>query len=811
MQTFFQDLRYALRQLRKAPGFTLVAVLSLALGIGATTAVFSIVYAVLIHPYPFRDWERLVTLNFRDQSGNLRCCLGLSGAQVQQLRETAPIEDILATDHANLTTTGSDLPEDVSVSYWTTNAISYFGVPPALGRGFIASDAPEGQEPQPVAMLSYLFWQRHFGASPDVVGQTIELAHTSYKIVGVNSPKLTWGGADVFLPLKLTRDPAVRLGISIRLKPGVSTQAASDELQPLLAEFAKQEPLNFPPGFRLNILPLSYGIVTGLGPSLYLLFGSVCLLLLIGCLNVTILLMARGTRRQYELAVRAALGAARFRVIRQLLTESLLLALVGEALGIGLAYVAQRLLIRELPGYLTQRAASIYINFPVLAFSVAVTLLTVIAFGLLPALQLSRRDLGHSMQLGMQKITGGWGKQTRNVLIAGQIALSLTLLAAAATSIRAFMKLMKADLGYDPQNTMALIIPVHQNSYSTWQERSAYFERLRQKIASTPDVVSSALAAGAVPPSNGWTTPFEIFGRNVLGDQQARSNFVGQDYFGTLHIPLRSGRLWSESEGIRPAHVAVINQTMARQYWPNGDAIGAQIRLPKLVSNSVFYVSAPGSDDWMEIVGVVGDALNDGLRNPIKPAVYLPYSFNMPMFTQILVRARGNPLSLLGTLRAQVQAVDSEQQIAKNTSTLQQWIEDEYDWQREHTVAVLFGVFSFITLALAGLGLYSVVSYTVAQRTSEFALRMALGAQRGDVLLNVLLSTIGVVGAGVAGGAGFYLLIKRIVAQLAYAPADDPLMLLLVMPLLVCVAAVACYVPARRAMSVDSITALRYE
>lgn len=809
MQSFWQDLRYALRQFRRAPGFTLVAVLSLMLGIGATTAVFSIVYATLLQPYPFRDWERLATLSFRDKSGNIQCCLGLTGPQVQQLQTAASIEELVATAFQNLTTTGGDLPEDVNVVSWSPNATAYFGVPPVLGRGLVPSDVSEGGEPQPVAALGYLFWQRHFGGNPAIVGQSIELAHKRYLIVGVMSPHISWGGADVFLPLKLPRDPTVRL--SIRLKPGVSFESATAELKPFLETFVKETPNNFPQGFRLSIQPLSYGIRTALGPPLSLLFAAVCLLLVIGCVNISILLLARGTKRQYELAVRAAMGAARSRVVRQLLTESLLLALIGETLGIALAYGMQKFLIRELPSYLTQRQALIHLNLPVLSFSIALTLLTVLFFGLLPALQSSRREPRQSMQLGSQKLAGGWGKQTRNALIAGQIALSLTLLAAAATSIRAFVRLLHANLGYDPSNTAALVIPVHPNSYTTWQERAAYFERLQQKIASTPDVTVAALCIGGVPPNNGSNSSVEILGQNLLGDQQVSANFVSQDYFGVLHIPLVQGRLWNQNETARAAHVAVINQTMAWQYWPNHDAIGKQVRFPKLLPNPPSQLSAPASDDWMEIIGVVGDALNDGLRNPVRPAVYLPYPFRMPMFTQILVRTRSNPLSHLRTFRAQVQAVDSEQQIMRGTSSLEESIAQQDDWQREHTVAILFGAFSLIALVLAGVGLYSVVSYTVAQRTQEFALRMALGAQRGDVLLNLLFSIMSVVAAGVVAGIGIYLPLKRIVAQLANASGSNSLVFFLVVPLLLCVAIVACYVPARRAMSLDPMTALRHE
>ena len=811
MQTFLQDLRYALRQYRKAPSFTLVAVLSLTLGIGATTAVFSIVYATLLHPYPFRDWERLSTLSYRDKGGNIQCCLPLTGTQVQQLQTSASIEELVASDFQNMTTTGGDLPEDVNVVSWSPNATAYFGVPPVLGRGLAPSDISASGDPQPVAALGYLFWQRHFGGNPAIVGQSIELAHKQYQIVGVMSPHVSWGGADVFLPLKLTGNPGVRLFLSMRLKSGVSFQTATAELKPLLETFAKETPNNFPQRFSLSIQPLSYGIRTALGPPLSLLFGAVCLLLVIGCVNVSILLMARGTKRQYELAVRAAMGAARSRVLRQLLTESLLLAAVGEGFGIALAYGMQKFLIRELPSYLTQRQALIHLNLPVLSFSIVVTLLTVLCFGLLPALQFSRREPRQSMQLGSQKLAGGWGKQTRNVLIAGQIALSLMLLAASATSIRAFARLLHANLGYDPSNTAALVIPVHPNSYTTWQDRAAYFDRLQQKIASTPDVTATALSIGAVPPNNGWNASVEVLGQNLLGDQQVSANFVSHDYFGVLHIPLLQGRVWKQNETTRAAHVAVINQTMARQYWPNGDAIGKQIRFARLLSNPPSQLSAPASDDWMEIIGIMGDALNDGLRNPVKPAVYLPYPFRMPMFMQILARTRDNPLSHLRTFRAQVQAVDSEQQIMRGTTSLEEWITQQDDFQREHMVAILFGAFSLIALVLAGVGLYSVVSYTVAQRTNEFALRMALGAQRKDVLLNLLFSISSVVAAGVVAGIGIYLPLKRIVAQLADASGSDSLVFALVTPLLLLVAGLASYLPARRATSLDPMTVLRHE
>jgi predicted permease len=813
METFFQDIRYGYRQLRKAPGFTLIAVLSLAVGIGTTTAVFSIVYATLLHPYPFRDWERLVTLTVDDANGNLRE-ISIDGEQLRQLRTASPIEDVVAYTETNLSTTGSagsgDLPEDVACEMWTTNWIEFLGVQPVMGRGFGPADAPEGQEPQPVAMLSYLFWQRHYGGDKSILGQSIELAHVKYKIVGVTSPHIYMGGTDVFLPLKITSDPNTDLGTFVRVKPGVTPQAASSALQPLLEDFAKTTPQNLPKGFRAHILPLSNGLRVGLGPSLYLLFGAVCLLLLIACLNVSILLLARGTRRQYELAVRAALGAARMRVLRQLVTEALLIAFAGEALGIALAVVLQKIVVLQLPHYLSPRRALIHLNVPMLAFSIAATLVTVLVFGLLPAVQLSARSLHNTMQLGAQKLAGGWGKQTRNALIAGQIAFSLVLLASAATSIRTFVGLLHAQLGYDPHNTLALGIPLHVNSYTSWESRAAYFDRLQQKLAATPEVTGAAIAINAVPPANG-STWCDILGQTSVGDQQVRAGFVSADYFRVLNIPLIAGRIFDRAEVTRGAQVAIVNQAMARRYFPNGDAIGRQIRLPRLQPVPPNQLSAPGANEWRQVVGITGDVVNHGLREPVQPAVYIPYPARMTMYGQIVVRTRGNPLAMLHTLRAQVQAVDSEQQVMRNTQSLEQWIMDTDDWQREHMVALLFGAFAGITLLLAAVGLYSVVAYSVAQRTSEFALRMALGAQRTDVLLNVFLSAAGTVIAGIAAGITLQVAVSRIVAQWAYATGRDPMVIALVTPLLAIVAIAACYVPARRAMALDPVQALRCE
>lgn len=810
MQGFFHDCRYALRQLRKTPGFTVVAVLSLALSIGATTAVFGIMYEAIIHPYPFRDWQRIALTAYIDQGGNSQCCLDLTGAQVQRLREAQSVEEILAYQEQDLGLTDGNLPENVHVIYWTPNAISYLGVPPALGRGFVLSDAAEGQDPQPVAMLGYRFWQSHFGGDPGVLGKTIEVAHQSYKIVGVLSSKIFWGTAEVLLPVKLTADPTTRLYADIRLKPGVTVDAATAELEPLFAEFAKETPLYFPVGFHLRMRLMVAGISKELGPPLYLLLGAVSVLLLIACLNVAMLLLARGAKRQYELAVRAAIGAAHRRLVRLLLTESLILAFFGEILGIGLAYALQRLLVSELPQFLRAREYLIYINIPVLLFSVGLVLVAVLVFGLVPALQSSRRQIGHTMQLQAQNITGG-GRLSGNFFITAQVALTLVLLVAAVTGISAFLRLIHNNLGYNPKNAMVLHVPLQPNSYTTWQARAAYLDRLKEKIAAVPDVTAAGISTETVPPSTGMTTSLEIFGKNSLGNQEVDAGFVSQEYFDALQIPLRRGRLWSQTEIMTAAHLAVVNQALAQQYWPDGDAIGKQIRLPRLTVNPT-EPGAPAGNDWAEIIGIVGDALNDGLQNPVKAAAYFPYTFHMPMAIDIMVRTRGNPLGLLQSFRIQAQTVNADQQIGgEDTQTLEDFVAEEDDWETEHVVAILFSGFAVITLLLAAAGLYSVVSYTVAQRTREFALRMALGAQRADVLLSVFLSTLKIVVLGFAAGLVLSLLLKGVVAHWAFTPPGGPLVFFLMAPLLIGVAMLAAFLPARRAMSVDPMKALRYE
>src|SRR5258707_1298016 len=432
MQSLFSDLRYAARELRKRPGFTLTAVLSLALGIGATSAVFSVIYAVLIDPFPYPGSDRIMEMRLVDKSGSDRFA-GTSGQQADQLRQTKSVEDVTLMDWWNLTTTDGDLPEDVQAMYIDPNAPSHWGIRALMGRWLIPSDAPPGQTPQPVVVLTYHFWQRYFMGDPNVIGRTIQLVHKPYQIVGVMPPRFKWGNPDMYVPLKVTPDPNIRYAASIKLRPGVNPEQASAELQPIVEEFAKQAPTQFPDKFKVKLRSIVEVYARPLGPTLYLLLGAVASLLLIGCANVSILLLARGTERQHELAVRAAIGAGRLRIIRQLLTESLGIAVAGTALGALLAWKGLAFIVARLPENSFPAESVIKMNLPVLAFSIALAFATAIVFGLWPALQLSRPDIARLMQTSTRRVAGSaHARRTHGAMVAAQVGLTLLLLTAAS-------------------------------------------------------------------------------------------------------------------------------------------------------------------------------------------------------------------------------------------------------------------------------------------------------------------------------------------------------------------------------------------
>ncbi len=812
MRTMLQDLRYAIRQLVKMPGFTFTAVISLALGIGATTAVFSVVYAILFDPYPYAAPDRMVHMRLMQANGDKRY-FGVTGSQWQVLRKSPVVEDTFMEDDWRLTVTGSDLPEDVQGVYLTSNAFDFLGVPPAVGRGLQPSDAIDGQDPQPVVVLNYKFWQRHFHGDQSVVGQTMQLVRKNYMIAGVAGPRFTWGDGDVYLPLKVTSDPVKSFYAGVRLKPGVTHAQADSALQPLIAQFAKETPRNFPPDLgKLRVEGLNEKFIHDLGGTLYLLFGAVALLLMIGCGNVSILLLARATAREHEFAVRSAIGASRRRIICQLLTESLLLSLTGALLGLLLAYKTVSVIVANLPQFSFPHEAAIQINVPVLLFCIAVAVGTGILFGLSPAWQLSRPEVSQVMQSNSRKAIGNVrGRRTHSILIGGQIAITLLMLAGAGAAIEGFQRLAHMRLGYDPHNIMSVGIPIHDGAYKSWAERTAFFERLLAKAREVPGVSVAAISSNATPPSNGFNTKFEILGKPGAQDQTMRVNLVSKEYFPALRIPLMQGRFWNADEEHRGATLFVVNQTFAKRYFPNQDAIGHSIKIPQLEPQPPYFFTSPGSDGWFLIVGIIADKLDDGLAKPVAPEGFVPFTVAMGMYTQILVRTQSQPLAMLHSVAAAVNSVDPDQQVVNNVKDLDHWIADEPEYARGQLVSWLFGAFAVLALALASVGLFSVVSYSVAQRTNEFGIRIALGAKRGHVLRIVFSSTVMSVGGGILTGVALTLALNKVMASWAAESSRDPLMLLAATCVLSMVATLACSLPAWRASGVDPMKAIRYE
>lgn len=814
LDTLTRDIRFAARQILRAPGFAAVAILSLALGIGATTSMFSLIYAVLLHPVPYADWPRLTyPIIFNDeQPGTGDWWFALDWPQYQQLLKASSIEDAVGSQNTNAEITGHDVPEDVSLSYVTENIGNFLRVPPLLGRNLQSSDAGAVSQQAP-AVLDYDFWMRHYNGDRDVLGRVLEIDHKPYTIVGVMPKNYTWW-PDVYVPVSLLPSRERRLIPVMKLKTGVSLATANAEIGALLYQFAKETPLEFPGRFRPHLKHISDRILGSMGHALFLLFAAVVILLIIGCANCSILLLARGMARQNELAVRTALGASRYRIVRQLLVEALMLAIAGSLIGIVLAYWMAKLIFSLFPDVFMHESV-IRVNLPILAFSIVLAILSGVLFGIVPSLRMSRPDISQVMQATMRKIAGHTSQSgSLNTLIAAQISLTVVMMGAAGAAISSFIELAHRDLGYDPAHVMAVPIPFHHHSLPTREQRMAYIEALRQKIAAVPGVTEVAVSPNARPPRSGTNLPFEILGAPSAEQQHLRGNFVDSEYFSALRIPLLQGRLWDKSENNRGAAVAVINQSLARQYFPNGNAIGHQIRLPNLHIRSdenEETVGASETNGWLQIIGVVADTMNDGLDRPVQPALYMPYSRFIWMSTQFLIRTQGLPLTALHDVRVAIQSVNPDQQAVREVRDLQGWIEAQPEWQQHRMFSILFGVFSGLALTLALVGLYSVISYSVAQRTNEFGIRMALGARRGHVLWIVARSVGITVGSGLITGILITLVSQKFMARWMENGSYDPLILTAVALLFLLSAAGACVLPALRATSIDPVQALRYE
>jgi predicted permease len=824
------DIKYGLRGLRRNPGFAAVAVLSLALGIGATTAMFSLIYAVLIHPFPYADADRIVNLfavddRYPDQVQVIYLSVGKG--QLDEMRAASPVESVLGFSLANVEITGGALPEDIKGYYLTENAGTFFGVRPLLGRNLEPSDAENGGHN--VVVLNYQFWQRRFGGDSHVIGQTLELNRAPYTIIGVMPRSFAFNDmvqvGDVYLPASRTPVVIVSSGsavpyiLMIKLRPHVTRAAANAALEPIAFEDFKQRPEHL----HISLQPIIWIFQENTGATLKLLLAGVVLLLIIGCANCSILLLARGRTRQHELAIRSAIGASRWRIVRQLLVEAVVISSAGAVLGVAASYWLAKLPMVLSPDSFPAESF-IRINAPILGFSVALALLCGLLFGLVPAMRLSRGDSARMLPGRQTGVVASPAKRRWNVLIAGQVALTLLLMATAGTAIHSFLGLMHTPLGYDPANIMRVGIGLHNKNPGEWsrmeprEARIAYFEQIQQKIASLPGVSTVAVGVDATPPSIGgqfYERSFEIDGTGDHEQQQARVILVDQRYFAALHIPVLQGRTWNREENTRGDFIAVINQAFATRYLFSSTALGRQLRIPDLTARGNHYWAASAqSAAQRQIIGVIGDERNDGFENAVVPAIYVPYTAVMQTNAQFFVRTEGDPLTYLYSIRAAIASAFPDQQISNDsyngTLTFNQALERDPQYRSQRLFSILFGVFSAMALALALVGIFSLVSYSVAQRTTEFGVRLALGAPRKHVLWVAARIALVSTAAGIVIGLVGESFLGRVLAhwmQTTFAASG----LFAAAALLALSALLACLWPARHATTVSPTEALRYE
>ncbi|HUL14656.1 MAG TPA: ABC transporter permease [Terriglobales bacterium] len=808
MGQLFQDLQFAFRQFRKSPGFVLTAVLSLTLGIGATTAIFSVVYGVLLDPYPYKDANRMVHVELRDKSGR-GPLLEVNGTEYQELRQAAAIDDVFLQQFKQENLTGEQFPVSVAVGVYSPNLFQYMGVPPLLGREFSPADV-SGAGPAQVAVLSYQFWHRQYGGNGDVIGKTIELDHKPYSVIGVVPPRFTWGDSDVYLTANPTADPHDSWLSFIKLKPGVKHGTAAAELQNLVDQFVKADPKDYRRDRKVTIVTLNEEVLGKFAGTIVLLFGAVLALLIIGCANVSILLLARGTARQHELAVRVSVGAGRSRLIRQLLTESTLISVTGAALGVLAAYKGVSAISAMLPYYSFPHEAAIRVNWVVLAFSAGIALITGTLSGISPAWQISRPQLGQLMQASSGRHSGSErGRYAHKLLIAGQVALTIVLLAGAGAAIKAFLALTHTPLGFDPENILEMNVSLPKGTNPTWQQRLQSNELIRQSVEQTPGVAAASVSTSWFPGFGGFRAKVEIQSKPNLGEAQSQLSLASSNLFATMHIPLLAGREFDDGEVMRAAHLALVNQAFVKQYLGDADPIGQMVRSPMLKIDQPSLLSAQAPDDWLQVIGVVGDARNDGLDHPTMPAVFLPYSFVLPPDESLLIRVNGDPEAAMRTIKRRLSEINPELVVGE-VHTIDWWL-DTQGWGRERFIAALFAVFAGLALALAAAGLFSVVSYAVTQRTQELGIRMALGAQRGSVVRLVVSSTAATLAAGLAVGLLASVALGKVMSSWAGGSSRDPLTLLGATVVLALVATIACLVPAWRAASIDPMRALRIE
>ncbi|MGE0127010.1 MAG: ABC transporter permease [Blastocatellales bacterium] len=812
MNTLFQDIRYGFRGLWRNPGFAIIAVLSLALGIGANTAIFSLVNAVLIRSLPFHDPDRLVMVwedaSFAGFPRNTPAPANYADWKSQN----QVFEDMAAIATRSFNLTGDGEPVRINTYGVTANFFSLLGVKPAEGRAFNAGEDAPGTK---VVVLGYGLWERRYGARRDIIGKDILLNGENFTVIGVAPAGFQFLDKEVELwtPFGLTpRDLANRsshyLTVFARMKPGVTLQQASADIKTIMQRIARDHP-NQAAGVDAYALPLRDELAGDARRPLMVLLAAVGLVLLIACANVANLLLSRAASRGREIAVRAALGAGRLRIARQLLTESVLLSIFGAAVGLVFAVWSFGFLRRLIPEGLAL-STSLTIDLRVLTFTLLVTMLTGLIFGLAPALQASKIDLNEALKQGGGRagLSGG-SNRLRGAMVVVEVAMSLVLLVSAGLLIQTFFKMLNQYSGLQPENVLTMRTQLPRGKYGDAPKRNAFYDQVLERVESLPGIVSAGYTTTVPLEWKGGTQGFWVEGRTV---EQATSqglsydaNFrqISIDYLKTMGISLKKGRYFNEGDNERAMPVAVINETMARQYWQGEDALGKRFKL-----------GAPGGPTpWATVVGVVCDLRQMGMDKPVKAEMYFPYrqittdAWAAPR--DLVIRASVDPMSLVAAVRSEVHAVDPDQPLS-NIRTMEDLLNEEIG-QRRLGMLLLAG-FAALALLLASVGIYGVLSYFVIQHTREIGVRLALGARRRHVLGLVMRKGMTLALVGVTIGLFVSFALTRLMASLLYETrAADPLTFAGVATLLMLVATLACYIPAWRAMRVDPMAALRCE
>jgi putative ABC transport system permease protein len=803
MDTLFRDLRYGFRSLLKRPGFTAIALVALALGIGANTAIFSLVNAVVLQPLPYSDPDRLVWVwgNIRDR-GNRASVAPQDFLDFRAQNKTFEQFAASLSIPVPVNLTGSGEPERLSASAVTGNYFETFGIAPALGRGFSLENERPGNDQ--VAILSHALWQKRFAGDPGIVNQRITLDGKSFEVIGVMAEEVKFPqSAELWVPLNFDVSPEMKqrrahfirpIG---RLKPGVTLAQAQADTDAIAAQLEQQFP-DTNTGWSLRLESLHERLVGSSRTTLYILLGAVGFVLLIACTNVANLLLVRATARQKEIALRTALGASRWRVVRLLITESLLLAVMGGVLGALLAAWGIDLLVTLSAGSIPA-TARVRIDGTVLGFTLLISLLTGLLFGLAPALRTRKLNLTDSLKEGGR--TSGESalrNRTRSLLVVFESAVAVVLLIGAGLLVRSFIALENTNPGFDANNVLTMRLDLPRAKYNTPEKTASFFQDLETRVGALPGVESVGLITELPLSGQPNDAPFTVEGRApAAGSQEFGSDFrrVSQNYFEALRIPLLRGRNFTEQEVRQSDKVVIVSQQLVDAAFPNEEPLGKRL------------LTVMDDDQPYEIIGVVGDIRHRAMEFQPYAAMYMPS--RRPSWMNVVIRTESDPLSLVPAIREQVKAIDPDQPIAA-IRTMGEWIDSSVSAPRYRTT--LFGMFAALAMILAATGIYGVMSYSVAQRTHEIGVRMALGARRFDVLRLVVRQGMMLVLIGMAIGLAGAVALTRVMSSLLFGvTAKDPLTFVAVAVLLSLVALLACYIPARRATKVDPLTALRYE